>query len=226
MVSLNVLGKSILLSVEKKEIVFAPLDFLVSQMEYIGFFIAIESIFGGRYFLVMISAVSIFTIFLWGLKTFVYTVSGGYSATIVFGVGVGIFELYCYLVGSLFAFTFLTIYFKWNLKLIVKEDMIVDFFPKNRSYTFEEIESIQLVSPKFANILIKSKDSSVKSTVSWFGNNEQDWLDFLKLLLAKNPLLEEKVFVTASLWNATNIKKVTVQNSYKEISKLYGEFKF
>lgn len=41
MVSLNLLGKSILMSIEKKEILFASLEFLVSQMTFTGIFIPI-----------------------------------------------------------------------------------------------------------------------------------------------------------------------------------------
>ena len=184
--------------------------------------LAKESTLGGRYFLVMTSALSVFAFLIWVSKKFVYFVSGGHINDTFSGNGIGIIELYLYMIGTLLAFTYLAIFFKWHFKLILKEDSIVDVFPTTRSYTFDEIESLLLASPKYASILVKSKKSNVKRMVAWFGSSEQDWLDFVNFLITKNPSLKEKVFVNTSLWNSVKIKNVLPLDSYKEILALYG----
>ncbi len=163
MVSLNVLGKSILLSVEMKEIVFAPLDFLVSQMEYIGLFIPI----------------------LIGLY-------------IVFASGM------------------------WFQKFTIRQNKIVDLFPKEREFSLSDIVRIVLFSPNLGQIILQPVSSKLTHTVYWHGKNEKDWLEFIGNMASLNPSIKDKIYVRKSKWGSGEIKISTLTGSYSEIIKIYN----
>ncbi len=162
MVSLNVLGKSILLSVEMKEIVFAPLDLLVSQMEYVGLFIPI----------------------LIGLY-------------IVFASGM------------------------WFQKFTIRQNKIVDLFPKEKEFSLSDIVRIVLFSPNLGQIHLQSVSNKLMHSVYWHGNNEKEWLDFLNILVSQRPSIKNKIYINTGKWRVGKIEISTVEDSYSEILKIY-----
>ncbi|WP_374080226.1 hypothetical protein [Bdellovibrio bacteriovorus] len=124
--------------------------------------------------------------------------------------------------GVFYAILLLATYSMWKERFEIKGNRIYDYFPFQKVYEVRWIERVVLNSPNSAQILIRDPNRSLMSGVYWFGRSKQDWLDFVNLLQKINPEISNRIYVNSAIFKNENLKKVSLENSYDEISKVYS----
>lgn len=121
----------------------------------------------------------------------------------------------------------------WFQKFIIEDDKIIDLFPIKRGYKIIEIDNIVLMSPILAHISLKTEGDIVSTTTYWFGTSEENWQEFLSLLISKCPQIADRIFINSddwrvplwkilinpSRWGGQEFIKSSVKDSYSEILK-------
>ena len=120
-----------------------------------------------------------------------------------------------------FAFGWVTSYLFWLQKFELKEGKIIDYFPRKKIFDVKDIESIILVNPKTAQLLLKRSGDNISQCVYWFGNSEAEWMSFLSELEKADKQVNNKLHFITSPKVGAKYKRASVEECYKGIEKVF-----
>lgn len=115
----------------------------------------------------------------------------------------------------------LTSYLSWKQSFCFRGNKIIDNFPKKKELALTNLEKIVLESPFHASLIFQRPQDFIKSVVYWYGRSEEDWLDFLNILIANDSTISDKIFIKSSFANGNKILSSSPTESYKTIKAIY-----
>ncbi|WP_413578580.1 hypothetical protein ACLVWU_08585 [Bdellovibrio sp. HCB290] len=185
---------------------YGPKVFYKSYAAYIS-----KSVGWGKFCLVLALPVLSISVFV-GLSFLASKTPEAHSSNLDFFAKMCIFM---YVLGVLL------IIFARNQYFEVKEDRIIDFFPRKKEYKIQQIEKVNLDNPHRAGIIIKLPGERLSSGLFWCGANENDWKDFVNTLAAVDPSVLSKIQYNRNKWKTPEYSRVSFDESYKKILEVY-----
>ncbi|WP_413578577.1 hypothetical protein ACLVWU_08570 [Bdellovibrio sp. HCB290] len=185
---------------------YGPKVFYKSYAAYISKFV------GWGKFCISLVVPLLFVFLCFGVSFFFSKSDQAHSSNITFFVN---------FIGILYALIFLLAIVAKNQHFEVKEDRIIDLFPRRKEYKVMHIEKICLESPYRAGILIKLPDEQLLRGLMWCGSGESDWKDFINTLASVDPTVLNKIFYNHNKWKTPEYSQVSLEESYKKILEVY-----
>ena len=115
--------------------------------------------------------------------------------------------------------------FLWFQKFELIEGKIIDYFPNKNIFEIKDIQRIVLETPRSANVFFKRPGTSILKCVFWFGNSEDEWLQFISDLEKIDKEVINKCYFISSRKPGAPFFQASSKECFQAVLKLFDGIK-